>query len=277
MTERIRCGNPPFSERLDRTRRRLRVRWSAAENTEPNCSWPYATKQHYKAIGKDWQRISVQEAAILVFSAASRTLDSGRMGVLQGYLLDTFRKIQYSRNPLGFEHVKPPCSFHWCSRDPAIDEGKVLKKAMSTLIGIYVDTIIAIDSNDLMQCRYSIGKSIRGNVDLIRYQFETRHVDRKIWVPCTTNLSTDYNRFLCQPLQLVLFSGEIPIDFSYSQIRNSEQSARESTLHEKRKNVKVLLLRFRVECTLDYVLVTYTLSAAEHLRRQSKHRVNNEN
>ncbi len=91
------------------------------------------------------------------------------------------------------------------------------KNSKTTLFGIYADVIIAVHSNDLI----AVDKSIHSCVGLIRYEFETRHFD----MDTKNNKSfKNFKSFLYYALQLMRFSGEIPIGISDSQIRNSEQS-----------------------------------------------------
>ncbi len=87
--------------------------------------------------------------SILVFSDASRTPESGQLGFVVGLLIGDFQEKSIFH------------TLHWGSRKSsrpvrstgaaetlaagsAIDEGKILKRAMSTLLGIQVDQIIEL-------------------------------------------------------------------------------------------------------------------------------------
>lgn len=113
----------------------------------------------------------------------------------------------------------------------AIDEGKALSQAMSTLLNYPVDLTIVLDSKDLYDTiftfRLPTDRSIRGDVALIRYEFETRKVSRMIRVPGKMNSSdplTKQDSPLVSSLQLTLFSGELPFNFEDFLARRSDQS-----------------------------------------------------
>lgn len=112
----------------------------------------------------------------------------------------------------------------------AIDEGKVLAKAYEVLLGMNIDLLIAVDSKDLFEtlstCRNSIDRSIRADVSVIRYEFETQKVNRIFWIPGKVNLAdplTKPNSPLTQALQLTLFSGDISISLDGHLLRDSDQ------------------------------------------------------
>ncbi len=70
-------------------------------------------------------------------------------------------------------------------------------------------------------------KSIRGDVGLITYEFEPREMDKMIWIPGETNHVdplTKLNSTLCSSLQLLTYSGKLPIDFKEAEERCSYAS-----------------------------------------------------
>ena len=102
----------------------------------------------------------------------------------------------------------------------AIDEGKIIAQAYSTLLGYKVNLIVALDSKDLFQSlstqRNSIDKSIRADVNVIRHEFETKNVHKIMWIPGKQNLSdpgTKCDSPLSISLQLMLFTGTLPFSF----------------------------------------------------------------
>ncbi len=97
-------------------------------------------------------------------------------------------------------------------------------------MNVQIYLLIVVDSKDLYNtlstCRNATDKSIRPDVSLIRYEFETRKVNRMIWVPGKANLADPFTKPgspLCQPLQFMMFSGELPMDFDDAKFRSSDQ------------------------------------------------------
>jgi len=93
-----------------------------------------------------------------------------------------------------------------------------------------IDLWIVVDSKDLFDtlstCRNAIDRSIRGDVSVIRYEFETKNVSRIIWVPGKTNLAdacTKEYSPLVEAVQLMLFTCKIPVDFTQALHRDSKQ------------------------------------------------------
>ncbi len=155
--------------------------------------------------------------SILVFSDASRSSDYGQLGFIAGLLIGDF-KCGSVFHPLHWAShkskrpVKSVGSAETLAAGSAIDEGKLLVKAYEELLQIQTDLLIAVDSKDLYDtlstCRNATDKSIRADVSVIRYEFETQNVNRMIWVSGKSNLAdplTKPNSPLANPLQLMLF------------------------------------------------------------------------
>ena len=113
----------------------------------------------------------------------------------------------------------------------AINEGKVLAKALEELLGTEVKLWIVVDSKDLFStlstCRLATDRSIRGDVSSIRFEFATKNVSSMIWVPGKINLAdpgTKPDSQLTQTLQVLLESGCLPINFSDAIIQSSNPS-----------------------------------------------------
>lgn len=107
----------------------------------------------------------------------------------------------------------------------------MLVKAISLLLNHSVNLIIVLDSKDLYQtistCRMATDRSIRGDVALVRYEFETRKASCMLWVPGKVNLSdflTTRDRPPVNALQLDMFSDKLPFYFETLLARWSDQS-----------------------------------------------------
>lgn len=97
--------------------------------------------------------------------------------------------------------------------------GRLSFQAYKGLLNVHDDLVIVVDSKDLFDslstCRSATNKSIRADLSLIRHEFETQHISRMIWIPGNINPAdaiTKPDSPLTQTLQLLMFSGELPID-----------------------------------------------------------------
>lgn len=177
-----------------------------------------------------------QTLSLLVFCDASRSKTHGQICYIAGLLIgdlskgSIFHTISWtshkSRRP-----VKSIGTAETLAAGEGIDEGKVIAKTFEVLLGTEVQLFIVVDSKDLFTtlstCRNASDRSIRADVSVIRFEFETQCVSRMIWVPGKTNLAdpgTKPNSPLDQALQLMLFTGEIPISFEDAISRSSHQS-----------------------------------------------------
>lgn len=75
----------------------------------------------------------------------------------------------------------------------AIEKGKMLKTAISDILGMPGQTAILIDSKDLYSSfstrRNSISRSIRAEVNVISFEFEVKNVDVMCWIPRSLSLA----------------------------------------------------------------------------------------
>ena len=129
----------------------------------------------------------------------------------------------------------------------------MLKRTLSLLLGLFVELIVILDSKDLYTSlstqRQSINRSVRADVNFIRYEFEVGNADRICWVPGRLNLAdpgTKLDSPLTQSLQLLMFSGKLPFDFLELEASNSEdqplgQSDDPVLLYEKERSVEFKL------------------------------------
>lgn len=113
----------------------------------------------------------------------------------------------------------------------AIDEGKVLAQTLSAILNQHVKLYIALDTKDLYTSlstkRNSIDKSIRADVNVIRFEFECCNFNRIIWIPDSVNLAdpgTKANSPMIDALQLMQFTGSIPLDFIGHESTSSNRS-----------------------------------------------------
>ena len=94
-----------------------------------------------------------------------------------------------------------------------------------------VHLYVIVDSKDLYDslstCRTPEDKSIRADVQLLLYNFETHQLNKLIWIPDNANSAdalTKRDFALCETLQLMLFDGTVPITFDISAFRSSDAS-----------------------------------------------------
>ena len=168
-----------------------------------------------------------------MFADAGRPSSHGQLGFIGGLLIgklkagSTAHTISWSSH-LSNRPVKSIASAEVLAAGCAMDEGKIISDSYTKLLGVRVHLHVFVDSKDLFNslstCRVPEDKSIRGDIALLRYNYETQHVNKIIWIPGSTNLSdplTKKDSPLKHPLQLMLFSGELPIDFDKSECRDS--------------------------------------------------------
>lgn len=94
----------------------------------------------------------------------------------------------------------------------AIEKGKTLKQALSILLLIRLQLLIAIEYRDLFTSPSTkwnpINKAIGAEVNVIHYEYETAHANEIIYIPGRVNLTdpgTDYP--FSNALQIILRSG----------------------------------------------------------------------
>ncbi len=200
--------------------------------------------RHLKTLKKLGTTISFPRApkgkevpvSVVVFSDASRTDDRGQLCYIAGLLLgplqkdSTFYTLSWqshrSKRPV---KSTPAAEILACSE--AIDEGKVLKSVFSKILRISIKLIVVVDSKDLYTSlstkQNSIDKSIRPDVNCIRFEFETQNVDEIVWIPGSTNLAdpgTKPNSPLTIALQLTMFTGRLCMDFEKAEAKSYNRS-----------------------------------------------------
>ena len=177
-----------------------------------------------------------KQVSIVVFADAGRQSDYGQLSYIAGILVSPLVQgsVFYVLSWMSHKSKRPTKSIgaaEILAASEAIDEGKTLKRALSTLLRITVPLIVAVDSKDLYTSlstrRNSIDKSIRADVNVIRFEYEVGNVDIMCWLPGSVNPAdpgTKTDSPLTQALQLLMHSGTIPHDLSRHETRRFDRS-----------------------------------------------------
>lgn len=111
----------------------------------------------------------------------------------------------------------------------AIDEGKILKRALSTLIRNRLHLLVTIYSHDyftgLLTKRDYIDKYVRADVNVIWYEYETSNADEVIWIPCKVNLTDPGTKAyspINQAIKITICTSKISVELSTSEFRTAE-------------------------------------------------------
>jgi len=174
--------------------------------------------------------------SIVVFADASRRDDVGQLGYIIGLLIGDMAEgtichtISWSSTK-SKRPVKSIGSAEVFAIGSGIDEGKVIVQAYESVLNMKLDLVIVVDSKDLYDtistCRLATDRSIRGDISLMRYDFETHKITRMVWIKGTTNLSdplTKRDSPLMNSLQLLLYTGKLPLSFDVKLSRDSNRS-----------------------------------------------------
>ena len=173
--------------------------------------------------------------SVVMFSDASKTADKSQLGYIGGLLIGELHDSSLFHTLTWSSHrssrpVKSVGAAEILAAGEAIDESKALVQALSVLLNMKIDLKLLLDSRDLFEsistCRNSTDRSIRADVSVIRYEFETHHINRIIWIPGKANLAdpaTKPGSPLTSALQLSLFSGELSLVMDDHVFRDSLQ------------------------------------------------------
>eukprot|EP00171_Calliarthron_tuberculosum_P022021 IDg22021t1 len=176
------------------------------------------------------------DVSIVTFSDASRSNESGQIAYISGLLIGDLQmgSIFHTLSWTSHKSKRPVRSIgsaEIIAAGGAIDEGKLIAKAFEILLSFQIDYHAVLDSKDLWDslstCHTPLDKSIRADVSVIRYEFETHNVNKMTWIPGKCNLSdplTKPNSPLVKSLQLMLFEGEISIQLDEAKTRDSQMS-----------------------------------------------------
>ena len=127
------------------------------------------------------------QISVLVFCDAGRSTENARLSVISGLLIGSMESGSVYHAVSWFSHkckrpVRSIPAGEILAAGEGIDDGVVLKRAYALLLDVDVDLIVALDSKDLYSSlstqRKSIDRSVRSDVNFIRYQFETRQANR---------------------------------------------------------------------------------------------------
>ena len=104
------------------------------------------------------------------------------------------------------------------------------KFALSEMLGITVKLIIVTDSKNVYNLvstqRNATDRSVRADVNVIRFYFETKAADEMVWIPGRKNLAevdTKRDSALAESLQILLLTGTISLDLTEATVRSSDR------------------------------------------------------
>lgn len=98
---------------------------------------------------------------------------------------------QYTHNPK--RSTKSVGAAEIVAASDATDKEKMIKIAMSLLLCSSIQLLVALHKSDLFTPfstqQNLVDKSMRADVNVIRYNFETQHVNKLVWIPGPVNLT----------------------------------------------------------------------------------------
>lgn len=174
-----------------------------------------------RATDAKWYDISV-----LVFADAARSVDYGQLcyicGAPIGDLDETgiLHVLSWSSRK-SRRTVKSSGSAESLACSESIDEGKALFEALCYLLDKTVPFVMAVDSKDLFNALSNQGnasdKSILADVNVVRYEFETRKIFQMVWIHRKLNLAdvgTEQDYPILDAFRLWTVSGQLPFKFT---------------------------------------------------------------
>ena len=172
----------------------------------------------------------------LINADANQQSDRKQLSYLAGLLFgnlesgSVFRVLSWSSHK-SQSPIKSVTSAETLAAGEAIDEGKVLVKALEALLGTELKLWITVDSKDLfstlLTCRLATDRSIRGHVSSIIFEFATKNVSSMICDHRKINLAdpgTKPDNPLTPTLQLLLEAGCLALNFIDATIQPSNLS-----------------------------------------------------
>lgn len=186
------------------------------------CSRPYDSRQ--------------LSLSVLYFCDAGRTADAGQLSLLAGLLIDSrksgahFHVISWASHKAKRPVKSIGAAETLATSDEAIDAGKSIRAEHRNLYDNDINLVIALVSEDLYTSlttqQQSIDLSIRGDVSVIRYEFETRRVHEVVWIPGKLNLAdcgTKIDSQLTSAVNQLLQTGRPPFDLDNAESCPSEK------------------------------------------------------
>lgn len=173
---------------------------------------------------------------VLIFSDAARPSTNAQIGYLIGLLLgplelgSNFYLLSWSSH-MSKRPAKSSASAEILAASEAVDDGRVIRKCLSRVFNMYVSLVMVVDSKDslssLSTSRVPQEKSIAADVTLLRYYFETKQLDKLVWIPGKINIAdalTKRDSPLCNALQLLMFDGALPHAFTGNETADAHKS-----------------------------------------------------
>ena len=124
--------------------------------------------------------------SVCVFADAGRLCDQAQLFYICGILLGPLENYSPFYTVSWMSHksrrpVKSIAAAEILAVGEGIDEGKMIKYALSDILGIEIKLIAVTDSKDLFNSLYTqrnaTDRSVRADVNVIRFDFETKAVD----------------------------------------------------------------------------------------------------
>ena len=178
-------------------------------------------------------RAGTYEVSVLFFADSAHPETKRQLAFVGGlvigplYLGSVFHALSWTSH-ISSRPVISSASAEVLAAGCAINEGNMIKEAYKTLLGIEVHLCVVLDSKDLFlslsTCRTPEDKSIRADVQILRYNFERHYLNRLIWIPGSLNIAdslTKKDSPLAETLQLMLFDGSLPVYLSSGESRES--------------------------------------------------------
>lgn len=175
------------------------------------------------------------DISVVIFSDAGRPSDYGQIGHIGGILLgpltqgSIFHTLSW-RSHLSSRPTKSSGSAETLAAGDEIEKGKIIVDTLNILFCDGNHLVFVVDSKELFTslstCRALIDKSMRADISLISYNFETRRLNRLVWIPGSLNPSdvlTKLNSTLNESAQLMMFDGTLPYDMSKSEFRDFDK------------------------------------------------------
>ena len=191
----------------------------------------FGTASHFKRPAQSGRH----PVSILVFADAAKPGEHGQVGYLAGFLIgelkegSVFHLITW-RSHRSARPVKSTASAETIAAGDAFEDAKLLAELYSLLLVSGIETTLFVDSKDLFHslstCRVPEDKSIRADVSLLRYYFETGSLKKCVWIPGKLNPAdalTKLESHLCHQLQLMMYTGTLPMDLTNTEARDCDQ------------------------------------------------------
>lgn len=168
--------------------------------------------------------------SINAFCNARRYVHADEIYVIAGFLVDTvWSEYIYHLISWTFHRAKQPVksitSAKIFAAGEAIDTGKLILNVYRSLLDTDIELIIVTGSRDLFTALstqwQSIDKSIRGDVGVMQYEFETQTFLEFVSIfgkPSLTDISTRLDRPLTSAVNQLLQDGSLQSDFEQAEM-----------------------------------------------------------